>query len=320
MIKAEKEPKTMNSENQTKAVIQKLKWAILVNSLIVLIQAAGGFYSNSLGLLSDAGHTFADTAGLFLSCYAMIQILKPPTRTHTYGFHRSGTLAAFSNAILLALMTLVIFYEAFQRFLHPMPVNGPLMYSVAALALVGNTLVALTFRKIKDAEMNAKTAYLHMASDALVSLGVIVAGVVVTYTGLTFLDPLIGAVIGVTILYGTLDIFRESIAILMEGAPSQISAEQVSRSISELEGVREILDIHLWTAGSGIHLLTCRILTTEISSRQNRTLRETIRKVVSERHHIDHATIELETAPLPDGEKNCCFTKESQTGSPTGNV
>ena len=298
----------MVSEKSRLEVIGKLKWAGLFNGAIVLIQAAGAFFSNSLGLWSDAGHNFTDTAGLFLSYFALRQTLKSPTATRTYGYHRSGTLAAFLNAISLAMMTLVIFYQAWHRFLNPEPVNGVLMYGIAAFAFSGNGLIALSFRKIRKTEINAKTAFLHMAGDAMVSLGVIVAGLVVTYTGWLHIDALIGALIGGVILYGTVPVLRESVGVLMEGAPPEIPADQVIRTISGVSEVLEILDLHIWTVGSESHILSCRILVSELSPEKSRRVRQAIRTLVTERHGIAHLTIELETAPLPVGGEKCSLT------------
>jgi cobalt-zinc-cadmium efflux system protein len=295
----------MQSEPERVEIAGQLKRAIIYNSLIVIVQIAGGVISNSLGLLSDAAHNFTDTAALALSFFAILQTLKPPSPVRTFGHHRSAILAAFLNSVFLILLTCGIFYSAYQRIRHPEVINGLVMYTIAIFAFIGNTGIALLFQKSRRSEINAKLAFIHMAGDALVSLGVIIAGIVITYTHWYLLDPIISVIIGLVIAIGTFDILKETYNILMEGAPKEIPVEKVRETILSVPTVREILDLHLWTIGNDCHILSCQILIGNMTMTEGRGVREAIRKILAKKHTIDHLTIELEVETNWPGSAGC---------------
>ena len=300
---AEKEPLT--GENETTRIAGQLKWAIILNMVIVVIQVVGGAISNSLGLLSDAAHNFTDTAALGLSYFALLQTLKPATLKRTYGHHRSSILAAFVNSFFLIILTGGILFQAYLRILHPETINGKVMYSVAFFAFIGNGLIALLFTKSRRNELNARMAFLHMAGDALASLGVIFAGVVIDLTHWLYIDPIVSIAIGLVIASGAVNILKETLNILMEGAPGEIPVERVVETLSAIPEVKKILDLHLWTVGSRYHVLSCRILVDNVTMKEGKKIRETIRRRVAERHSIDHLTIELEVEAEPSITTGC---------------
>jgi cobalt-zinc-cadmium efflux system protein len=269
--------------------LRRAFWWTLV---IFAVEAVGGLLSNSLALLSDAGHVLTDVAAIALSWYALRQSERPPTERMTFGYHRTGILAALANAVVLILVAVAIAWEALQRLHHPVAVHSTWMFVSAAVGLSVNLALGLTMRHHRD--LNVRSAVLHMMGDALASAGVIVAGVFIAVTGWVWVDPLLSIVIALLIAGGAWRIVRQAVSILMESAPAHLPVRDIAALIESVPGVVGVHDLHLWSLSAGRHALSCHVVLDG-----NPTLQETQRIVreIETRlrlRHIDHATIQAE--------------------------
>jgi cobalt-zinc-cadmium efflux system protein len=280
----------------TEEISQKLKLSILLNSIIIGVQVVGGLVANSLGLLSDAGHNFTDLGALVLSWFAVSQTAKPATFRKTFGYHRAGVLTALANSAALILLTVVIFYEAYLRILNPEPVAGALTFIVAAIAFAANMAIALILRASAKENINVKSSFLHMLGDAMVSLGVMVAAVIIIFTRLYIVDPIISMVIGVVIAYGAWQIIDESVHILLEGTPHGIHVDEVLKTLISIKGVRDIHDLHIWSLGSRVHALSCHVFVNDVKISDSVTILDAINATLLHDFGIGHTTIQLESS------------------------
>ncbi|HET7319457.1 MAG TPA: cation diffusion facilitator family transporter, partial [Nitrospirota bacterium] len=196
--------------------------ALSITMLMMVAEVIGGLLSNSLALLSDAGHMLTDNLALLLSFFAMKFATLPATERKTWGFYRLEILAALLNGIVLVLLSLYIMYEAYLRMLHPQPVQGTLMLVVAVIGLVANIIGALILIRHRDTNLNIRGAFLHIVGDALSSVGVIMGGVIILYTGWYLIDPILSMMISLVIIYGSWALVKESVNILLEAVPAHI--------------------------------------------------------------------------------------------------
>jgi len=240
--------------------------AILATSLIVVVEVAGGLWYNSLALLSDAWHMFTDLLSLLLCFLAGIMAMRPPTADKTFGYYRVEVLSALANGVTLVVVVLYIFYEAFLRIISPHEVEVSGMLLVALIGLIAN-LVSMTFLSKSVFNINVKSAFLHVAGDALSSVGVVVAAVVMFFTGWYIIDPIVSVVIGLVIAFGTLRMLREVVHILMEGAPSKIKLEEVVKTLKAVPGVVDVHDSHIWSVTSYVHYLSSHVVVTRMDTK-----------------------------------------------------
>ena len=262
-------------------------------------EAIAGWLSHSLALLSDAGHNLTDAVALGLAAYAAWVVRKPTTAKHTYGYHRAAILTALFNAVTLVVIALFIGIEALHRFVEPQPVTGTLMIWVAAIAVLMNTVIAASLSGDVKESLNNRAAFIHMAGDAISSLGVVIAGVVIHYTGWVYADPIVSVLIAAFILYSAIGIVREATNILMENAPRSIDLESVLSCIKSVSPVREIHDLHVWTVGDGLNLLSCHIVLPDTATLPDCTsVIAAISEKLRHRFSIAHATIQAETDAL----------------------
>lgn len=267
---------------------------ILLNSLFVTVEAIAGFRINSLSLLADAGHNLSDVAALLLAWLASSLMKRKSFGRFTYGYKRLSILVTFINNIVLLVAIGAIAWEAIQRFRSPQPTEG---FDIAIVALIGiavNAVTAFLFYKGRKHDLNIKSAYLHMATDALVSLGVVIAGVLIHFTHLVWLDPVISLGIVVVILIGSWKFFKETAYIIMDAAPLSINVEEVRHFILAVDGVQAIHDLHIWKISTSQTALTAHVVLSD------ETKRASVMKQVSHHleHHekIGHITLQLETA------------------------
>lgn len=269
--------------------------AFLITTGFMLAEFIGGILSNSLALLSDALHMFSDSVSLALSLLAMWAAFKPPTAKKTFGYHRFEILAAFLNGAALIIISLYIYFEAYQRFLQPPEVQSKMMIAIASLGLVANMISAWVLMRGEVKEnLNLRSAFLHVIGDILGSVGAIIAGVLILTNGWYVADPIISAVIATLVLISGYRVTRDSLHILMEGAPPQIDVGHLVERLQEISGVSGVHELHIWTITSGFHSLSCHLIVSRGLDDQA-ILREA-KRVLREEFGIEHSTIEIERA------------------------
>lgn len=268
--------------------------ALSITILMMVAEVVGGILSNSLALLSDAGHMLTDNLALLLSFVAMSFASLPATDRKTFGFYRLEILAAFVNGIVLVLISFYIMYQAYQRMVHPQPVHGMLMLIVAIIGLVANIIGALFLFKHSHNSLNIRGAYLHIVGDALSSVGVVIGGIIIIYTGWYLIDPILSILISLVIIYGSWSLVKESINILLESVPSHINIETVAAELAKIKGVREAYHIHIWTITSGVYAMSAHVLIDDQLVSGSRELLDNIRAVLADRFKVRHSTIQLE--------------------------
>jgi cobalt-zinc-cadmium efflux system protein len=285
--------------------------ALSITLFMMIAEIVGGIMSNSLALLSDAGHMFTDTMALALSYLAMRFADMPATDKKTYGFYRLEILAALLNGITLVLISLYIIYEAYQRILNPPHVQGTLMLVVAVIGLIANILGALFLIKHHETNLNIRGAFLHIIGDAVSSVGVIIGGIVILYTGWYLIDPILSILIALGIIFGSYGLVVESVNVLLESAPSHINIPSVAADIAKVKGVKEAYHIHVWAITSGVYALSAHVIVDDMPVSGSRQVLHEIQNRLSEQYKILHSTIQFEcercvengACPLPDDVK-----------------
>lgn len=268
--------------------------ALSITVLMMIAEAVGGLLSNSLALLSDAGHMLTDNLALLLSFFAMKFSSMPATERKTFGFYRLEILAALLNGIILVIISIYIVYQSYLRVVHPQPVHGGLMLIVAMVGLIANIAGAFFLFKHSHSSLNVRGAYLHIVGDALSSVGVVIGGGIIIYTGWYLIDPILSILISLVIIYGSWNLVAESVNILLEAAPSHINIETVADEIGKVTGVREAYHIHVWTITSGVYALSAHVLVNDQLVSGSRNISDEIRDLLSRKFNILHSTIQLE--------------------------
>ena len=274
----------------------RLSWALGLTVGLMVLEVVGAIWTASLALLADAGHMLVDVGGLSMGLFAMWFARKPPTPTMTYGYFRMEILAALANCVALFLVAGYIFYEAFQRvWAPPQVLSGP-MLAIAGFALGVNLCAMGLLHRGADESINLRGAYLEVLSDALGSLGVILAAVIIQTTGFLLADPLISAAIGLFILPRTWGLLRQTVHILMEGIPPHLDLGEIEASMTTVEGVRAVHDLHVWTLTSGKEAMSSHVVVESLAG-GDRILRD-LHKLLHEHFGIEHTTIQLELESL----------------------
>lgn len=293
----------------------KLKYGLLLTIAILVAELIGGLVSNSLALLSDAGHVFADVIALSLSWWAVRQAERPASRRMTFGYHRVGVLIAVVNAVSILIIALVIFYEAYRRFLEPQEVNSLLMLGVAAIGLAVNLFVANWLRKEQRNNINVRSAFWHVLGDALASVGVIVGGIIIYFTDLFVVDVIISVFIGLVILLAAWRIFKEGLEVLLEAAPSQVDVHKMIGALKKVPGVKGVHDIHVWSISPEIHAMSTHVLIDDCTTSQATVIRQRVEEVLK-RYNIEHTTLQMECELCSKDDIFCKLTAipEKDTG------
>ena len=273
---------------------RRLGLSTLLTLAFVAGEATAGYLSNSLALLSDAGHNLADAAALGLSWYAARVARRPADDRRTFGYHRAGVLAALANAAGLVVIAVFVFWEAAERFRTPEPVHGGTMIGVAVAAVAVNVVISLWLHAGSRRDLNVRSAYVHMVGDAVASAGVAVAGVVVWLTGESLADPLVSVLIGVLILWSGWGVVREAVNVLMEGVPEGVDMAAVEEALAGLPGVLNVHHLHVWAVSSGVTACSCHLVVTEQSVREGQQVVRAAADLLRERFHIGHTTIQVE--------------------------
>ncbi len=287
-----------NLDNQ---LTGKFRIAIALTAVTLVAEVAGGIWTNSLALLSDAAHVFLDLFALVLSLAAVKLASQPTSQRHTFGFHRSEVFASFINGLTVFLMGTGILYEAWGRFSAPEEVKSLPMLLIAVIGLVMNLLAAKTLHSHSHDDLNVRSAFLHVVGDAAASVGVIIGGIIMYYTDWFMLDALISAGIGLLILGGAGRVLRDSVHILMEGSPRGIDTSEVAAAIRAVEGVQDIHHLNIWSVCSHITALSVHVeLETEYGGQRSGLLHR-IEHALEHRFHITHTTIQLECSDCNGG-------------------
>jgi len=268
-----------------------LKIAIILTALFFVVEIAGGIVSGSLSLLGDAGHMLRDVFALIISLSAIRIAKNLPTKTKTFGYHRIEIFSAFLNGILLLGVSGWIFWEAYQRFLSPRPVEGTTMFFVALIGLAVNLYVA--YRLHGSHDVNIRSAFIHVMTDTLSSAAVIFASVWILLTNQTIVDPILGAAIAVFIIYSALRILKESVHILLEFTPKDVDIEDIVSEIMKVKGVEGVHNVHLWTLCCDINVMDAHIYTNEPSMGRIESMKDQIKARLG-KFNIKHSTLEFE--------------------------
>jgi cobalt-zinc-cadmium efflux system protein len=278
--------------------------ALVITAAVMLVETAGGFLSGSLALLADAGHMLTDVAALGLSLFAFWLSARPKTNRRTFGWRRFEIFAAFINGLALWGIAGAIGYEALKRFSAPPVIKSGLMMAIATLGLVANIGVGAVLYRGRERSLNIKGAFLHVVADALGSVGVLVAALLIKVTGSYAWDPIVSVAVCVLILWGAGRLIRESFHVFMEAAPGHLDIEAVEQALAEVPGVVGIHDLHVWTITSGFISLSAHL---KIS--RNQDIQQVIRDAdaaVSSRFGILHTTFQPEVAEDPGCETHSC--------------
>ena len=275
-----------------------LGWAMLATLCLVVAEIIGGFLGRSVALLNDAVHNLSDVPALGISWLAMRWAERPADSEKTYGYHRAGTLAAFTNALVLVFLALWLGYEAFERLRAPVPVIASWMIwtSVAALAVNGGITLALV--RGRD-DLNLRSILIHNFGDALSNIAIIAGAIAIRITGAQWLDPILGLAIGLLVLWSSIGILRESSHILLEGRPREMHVEEVARALLTIEGVQEVHDVHIWSLGGGHNALSLHARVPDMHMDECERILISIQEKAAKHFRIDHTTVQLERAGLP---------------------
>ncbi len=290
---------------------RRLRIAIGLNVVIVVAQIVFGFAAGSLGLISDAGHNLTDVAALVLSLIAVRVARRRPTSSRSYGWHRGTILAAQANAAMILVLTVWIVYESIRRLIDPPPVEGAIVLVVALVAFVANGISALVVRERPEAgdtaDLNMRSALLHLASDAVASLGVALAGAVMLITGgWSRLDPAVSLLIGVSIAWHAWKLLKASNAVLLEGTPDGVDPDEILAAIAAVAGVETAHDLHVWAISSEVRALSAHVVVEgHPSLEEAQVVAGRVRRELADRFRIAHATIELECETCEDAGPAC---------------
>ena len=266
---------------------------VVLNSAFVLIEAAFGLLSGPMALLADAGHNLSDVLGLLIAWGAAVMAARPANARFTYGYKASSMLAALANAGLLLVATGAILFETIDRLFDPQPVPGLIMIVVAGVGIVINTVTALLFARGRKSDINVRGAFLHMAADALVSLGVVIAGGVILWTGMPWVDPVTSLLIVVVIAVGTWGLLRNSVKMALLAVPDSIHEGDVRGYLAGLPGVTAVHDLHIWPMSTTETALTAHLVMP--GGHQGDTFLHEVTHELEHRFGIGHATVQIET-------------------------
>ena len=270
--------------------------SIVLNTGFVAVEAFYGWKVDSLALLADAGHNLSDVAGLVLAWGGALAGRLPTDERHTYGWKRASILAAFANALLLLVAMGSLAWEAVGRLSHPSPAMGGTIMAVAAVGIVINTATALLFMRGREHDLNIRGAFLHMAADALVSAGVVVAGALALWKGWNRLDPVVGLIIVAVILVGTWGLFRQSLHMLFDGVPFKIDPGAVRPYLESLPGVRQVHDLHIWAMSTSQIALTAHLVMPD-GPPGDAFLQDATHNL-HDRFEIEHVTLQVVRVPF----------------------
>ena len=271
-----------------------LRRTLTVTAIILFAEVVGGYVSNSLALLADAGHMFTDVLAILLAYLALGFATRPPTEHKTYGWYRLEVLAALANGVTLVVMSLFIFWEAWERIFSPPDVSTTTMLVVATIGLVANAL-GLAFLHGHHGSLNMRGAYLHVLGDLLSSVAAVAGGVFMMITGNYLLDPILSVLIGVIIIVSAYRLLRESVDVLLEATPRGMQLEEVGHAIARVDGVVSVHDLHVWCLTSGLNALSCHVEVRTTTLEESDRLLSRINEMLRTQFAITHTTVQMES-------------------------
>jgi cobalt-zinc-cadmium efflux system protein len=283
---------TLHQHGPRQAGARRLSIVLALAGGYMIVEAVGGVLTNSLALLADAGHMFSDVAALGLALFALRMAQRPATSRHTYGFHRAEILAALLNGATLVAASVYIFIEAFQRFQSPPAVQGAAMMGIASGGLAVNLVGLWILGRRTGESLNERGAWLHVLTDALGSVGAIIGGLAVWKLGWAWADPAVSVLIGLLVVFSSWGLLRESVAVLMEGAPGGLDVDRVRDAMLRIPGVVAVHDLHLWSITSGMVALSAHVRTADAAT--GSLLLSTLQSHLHDHFGIDHVTIQIE--------------------------
>ncbi len=280
--------------------------AVSLNLGFTIFQVIYAFLANSMSLMADAVHNFGDVFGLILAWGASWLLTLPSRKRYSYGYKKTTILAALANALILVSTTVLIAYESIVKFLHPTSINAVIIMVVALIGILINGGTALLFIKGAQDDLNIKGAFLHLLGDALISIGVVVAGILIWYTHWLWLDPLAGLGIVVMILWGTWGLLRDSVRLILDAVPRHVDQHGIQLFLKNLPGVKAVHDLHIWGLSTKEVALTAHLIMPEASLSDADY--EKINASLKEKFNIDHATIQVERGSVeyPCGRSEIC--------------
>jgi len=283
---------------------RSLTIVLALTAIYMVAEAIGGWWTGSLALLADAGHMLADVAALMLALMAVWFAARPATPNKTFGYYRLEILAALVNGVALILISLIIVYEAYQRWFAPTKVRSTAMTIVAAGGLLVNLLCAYLLHQGRDQDLNIRGAWLHVIGDALGSVAAIVAGVLIALFGWNAADPLFSIIIAMLIVWSSWNLIRDATNVLLEGTPAHINLAAVEDAILQTDGVAAVHDLHIWTITSGREALSAHVIHAQSISQPG--LLKELRTKLHDRFGVDHLTIQMETPEFEDDTFHFC--------------
>ena len=279
---------------------KRLVWALVLTLTYMAVEVIGGLLTGSLALLADAAHMLTDAGGLALALFAIRFAERPATPQKTYGYLRIEILSALANAVVLLLLTVYILYEAYRRFVDPPEIIGGPMLAVAVVGLIVNLISMRLLAGGSSESLNVKGAYFEVLADMLGSLGVILAALIVMFTGWRLADPLIGAGIGLFIVPRTWQLLKQVTHILLEGTPPEVDVGLLERKLLGISGVKAVHELHVWTITSGLDAMSCHIVVADMT--EARSISSVARRLLADEFSIEHTTIQIEDEEFRAGE------------------
>jgi cobalt-zinc-cadmium efflux system protein len=282
----------------------RIRVALLLTAVVLVVEVVGGLWAHSLALLSDAGHVVTDLVVLALSFFALRQVQRPATARRTFGYQRVGILVALVNALLLAAIVAGIVIEALRRLQDPGVVHGGLMAATAVVGLVISLVIARSLQPLQR-DLTVKSALVHILGDAWASGGVIVAGLLIVVTGWLALDPLLSIAIAALIAWSAWRVLAAALDILMESTPSDLQTDAVVTSVKGVPGVRDLHDLHIWSLGAQSRAMSAHLLIDDQRVTQAQDILAEVREVLAHEFQIEHTTIQFESLVCRPGDVFC---------------
>jgi cobalt-zinc-cadmium efflux system protein len=292
----------------TRQITRRMAISLVITLVFVVVEVIAGLVANSLALLTDAAHNFTDVLALGLSWFALRLALRPSHSGKTFGYHRAGILVALFNSTTLVLIALGIFYEAYKRFISPPEIQADILIIVGILAVMVNLGTALLVRRGSENDLNVRSTFLHLMGDVLSTVGAVLAGIVIRFTGWNWLDPLVSVFIGVLIIWNAWRIIRESVDILMEATPADIDMQALIADICAVKGVRGVHDLHVWSINQSLRTLSTHLLTDDQMVSGGISIQSAVIVMLREKYGISHATLQLECVDCTPAELYCDIT------------
>ena len=297
-------------------VSTKLVIAAIATLLFVIVELGIGYFAHSLSLVGDALHNFTDSVALLLAFSAVRLERRKPTMEKSYGYHRAGILAAFINAGTLVAFTVYIFIEAFERLRHPNAVNDRAMLMTALVAIALNTAISLSLRREGKSDVNVRAAVMHMFGDAISSGGIVIAALMIRFTGNATWDPAVSILIGVLILWSSWGILRETVNLLLEGTPTGIDPEAVTQAVAGVDGVFGVHHLHIWALGPSRPALSCHVMVGDVPLKTTSKLLDELNEMLAHDYRIAHTTFQFEYANCSEDHPFCIpYTVQRTPGS-----